>query len=355
MDGDRREKAQPRRWKTTVPRLSRFALEHLLLLPIGTAIALVWANADPDSYIPVRFALSFWVNDVAMTFFFALITKEIVEATVPGGVLHTWRRALLPLIAAVGATVVPALIHIRTAYAFDEPVLAEAWPVTFAVDLAVCYFVARVIFRPHPVIPFLLLLGIASNVFGFLLVAFFSPTRERHLVVGGLIVVAGMAIAVVLRRARVKSFWPYLLAAGGVSWWGLFWSGIHPSLALIPIMPFLPHDKRDPGFFVDAPPNAKDTLSRFEIWWRYPAQVALFFFGLVNAGVPLGALEPGTWALPIAVLVGKPLGLLLAVGLAVATGMHLPHRVGWKEASASSSAPSCCHQGSCAAKPTWAS
>ena len=59
--------------------------------------------------------------------------------------------------------------------------------------------------------------------------------------------------------------------------------------------------------------------------------MALFFFGLVNAGVPFGALEPGTLGVPIAVIVGKPLGILVAAGCAVAAGLHLPHRVGWRE------------------------
>src|SRR5262249_1173077 len=72
-----------------------------------------------------------------------------------------------------------------------------------------------------------------------------------------------------------------------------------------------------------------DALSHFEIWWRYPAQIALFFFGLVNAGVPLHALEPGTWGLAIAVIIGKPIGVLLGVGAAVMVGLHLPHKVGW--------------------------
>ena len=96
-------------------------------------------------------------------------------------------------------------------------------------------------------------------------------------------------------------------------------------------MPFLPHAARDPGFFVDASPHAKDTLSQFEVWWRYPAQVALFFFGLVNAGVPLRALEVGTWGRPIAVLIGKPIGVLLGAGAAVLLGLHLPRRVGFGE------------------------
>ena len=146
-----------------------------------------------------------------------------------------------------------------------------------------------------------------------------------------LILAGAIGIAAALRWLRVRSFWPYLLGAGSVSWFGFFWSGLHPALALVPIMPFLPHAARDPGFFVDARPDAKDTLSQFEIWWKYPAQVALFFFGLVNAGVPMGALEAGTWGLPIAVIVGKPIGLLIGVGLAMLGGLHLPHRVGWRE------------------------
>jgi Na+:H+ antiporter, NhaA family len=129
----------------------------------------------------------------------------------------------------------------------------------------------------------------------------------------------------------VESFWPFLLGAGSVSWCALYWSGLHPALALVPIVPFLPHAPRDPGFFVDARPTDRDALSQFEVWWRSPAQVALFFFGLVNAGVPLHALEPGTLGIPIAVILGKPLGVLVAAGTALAVGLHLPHRVGWRE------------------------
>jgi NhaA family Na+:H+ antiporter len=294
-----------------MPRLPQFAIEHLLLLPVSAAIALVWVNTGPESYYRFSYAISFIVNDVAMVFFFGLMMKEVAEATVRGGVLHPWRRALMPVIVAIGATLVPALSHVRLVQALEEPVLRMAWPVLFAIDVAASYFVARLIFRPHPVIPFLLLLAIASDALGFVVVA--------------------LAVAVWLRRMKVRSFWPYVLGAGGVSWFALFWGGVHPAFALVPIVPFMPHAVRDPGFFVDAPQSATDTLSRFEIAFRYPAQLSLFFFGLVNAGVPLGAIEEGTLGLPIAVLVGRPLGILMAVGLAVAAGLHLPHRIGWRE------------------------
>src|SRR4030095_6290862 len=97
-------------WRARVPRLSRFALEHLLLLPLGACIALVWVNTGPESYYRFTYAIAFAVNDVAMIFFFGLMTKEVVEATAPDVVLHPWRRALLPVIAAIGATLIPALI-----------------------------------------------------------------------------------------------------------------------------------------------------------------------------------------------------------------------------------------------------
>ncbi len=332
MPDETRVHARHRGWRGAFPRLSQFAVEHLLLLPIGAGLALIWVNVRPESYFRFSYAAAFAVNDVALVFFFALMMKEVVEATAPGGVLHTWRRALLPVIAAVGVAAIAALLHIRAAEWFDEPMLATGWPVTFAIDLAFSYFIARLIFRPHhPAIPFLILLGIASDGLGFVAVALFNPSRELHLGIGAILLLVAMTIASGLKRAKVRDFWPYLLSAGSLSWFALYWSGLHPAFALVPVMPFLPHAARDPGFFVDASPGAKDTLSRFEIFWRYPAQVALFFFGLVNAGVPLGALEEGTWALPLAVLVGKPIGLLVAAGLAVLGGLHMPRQLGWKD------------------------
>src|SRR6185503_233906 len=232
---------------------------------------------EPESYYRFTFAIAFAVNDVAIALFFALIMKEVVEATAPGGVLHPWRRAMLPVVAAVAAAAVTAIIHARMSDGLDEPMLSDGWPVSLGTDLAISYFVARVIFRQHPVIPFLLLFGIASNGLGFVSLAFFNPVRGTQLAIGMLILAAGIGVAAGLRWRRVRSFWPYLLVAGSLSWFGLFWSGLHPALALVPVMPFLPHAARDPGFFVDARPDAKDTLSQFEVWWRYPAQIALFF------------------------------------------------------------------------------
>jgi Na+:H+ antiporter, NhaA family len=317
--------------RARLPRLWHFAAEYLLLLPAGAAIALVWANVAPESYFSTTFALDFIVNDVLMVVFFGLIMKEVAEAAAPDGVLHPWRRAALPLVAALGLTIVPALVYMVVVPLFDEPRILEGWPVVFAVDLAFGYFIARLIFGRHPVIPFFVLLAICANGLALLALAMAGGVAQGHfgIVIG--LMAGAIGAAMVLRRARIKSFWPYVIVAGGLAWCALYFGGSEPALALVPIVPFLPHAHRDPGFFVDAAPEAHDTLSRFERWARHPAQLALFAFGLVNAGVPFNALYWGTWSLPVATLAAKPLGLLLGVLAALAFGLHLPRHVGWRD------------------------
>ena len=317
--------------RSAVPRLSRFVSEHLLLLPIGAALALLWVNVLPTSYYEFHYKYAFAVNEVAMVLFFAVIAKEVVEATIPGGVLHAWRRTIVPVIAAIGATIVPALLYVGFVRWADEPMLERAWTVTFATDVALAYVIARLIFPRHPAVPFVLLLALAADAFGFVAMAIFHPERDVDLALAMGFMTLALGVAAALRWSRVRSFWPYVLAPGALSWAALYLGGFHPAFALLPIMPFLPHATRDPGFFVDARPDARDALSQFEVWARHPAQIALFFFALINAGVPFRGLELGTLGVPVATLIGKPLGVLAAVAIAVLAGLHLPPRVGWRE------------------------
>lgn len=314
-----------------LPRLWHFAAEHLLLLPAGVCVALLWANALPQSYFMAALPLQFLVNDVGMVLFFGLIMKEVAEATAPGGVLHPWRRAMLPLVASLGLTVVPALVFVGLVPFFDEPRLVEGWPVILVTDVAFGYFVARLIFGNHPIIPWFVLLGICANAIGVLGLAAAGARELIRLDILITLMAAAVGVVIVLRRARVRSFWPYVLVGGGLSWCALFWGGFEPALALVPIVPFVPHAPRDPGFFIDAEPDARDPLSRFERWFRHPAQVALLLFGLVNGGIPIQALYWGTWSMPLALLAAKPIGLMAGVALALAFGLHLPRRIGWRE------------------------
>jgi NhaA family Na+:H+ antiporter len=298
---------------------------------LGTLIALVWVNVDRAGYTRISQYLQHAVNDIGMAFFFALAAKEVTEATAPQGALHSPRRAALPLAAAVGGMLGPALIFLSLTIALDRPNLERGWAIPTATDIAFSYLAARIIFgAKHAAIPFLLLLAIADDALGLLIIAAFYPTGPLRLTDFAVFLGAGMAAGWWLQHRRVKSFWPYVLGAGVLSWMGFYRGGLHPALALVPIIPFLPHAARDPGLFVDAP-NAHDTLNEFEHRFKRPVDVMLFFFGLANAGVVLGNFGPGTWFVLTSILVGKPVGILAATGVSTLVGLHLPRTVIWRD------------------------
>ena len=301
------------------------------LLLLGTVIALVWANLDRDSYVQLANALHFGVNEIGMAFFFALAAKEVVEATAPGGALHSPRRAALPLAAAVGGMLGPALIFIGLTIVFDRPNLERGWAIPCATDIAFSYLAARIVFgNNHPVIPFLLLLAIADDALGLLILAAFYPTGPLRPTDFLVFVSGGMLCAWWLKKRGTLSFWPYLLIAGTLSWIGFYRGGLHPALALVPIMPFLPHAERDPGLFVEDP-SLHDTLDEFEHWWKRPVDVMLFFFGLANAGVTFTNAGAGTWFVLLAILIGKPVGILALTALSTFGGLQRPKGVTWRD------------------------
>ena len=106
-------------------RVSGFVLDYLIALPVGCAAALLWANTLPDSYYRFAQATTFVVNDIGIVFFFALITKEVAEATLPGGALHPWRRAALPVAAAIGSVVVSIACYLAFVHNAGEHMLEE--------------------------------------------------------------------------------------------------------------------------------------------------------------------------------------------------------------------------------------
>lgn len=308
------------------------ALDQSLLLPLGAIAALFWANLAHETYAEFEHALHFAVNDIGMVFFFALATKEVVEAMAPGGELHSPRHAATPVLAAIGGMVGPALVYIALVHAFDAPELLRGWAIPCATDIAFSYLVARFVLGPrHPGIAFLLLLAIADDAFGLVILAAFYPTGPLRLGEFAVLFALALALAYLLRRFKVTSFWPYVLGAGSLCWLALFRGGLHPALALVPIVPFLPHAKRDPGLFIEAPASAHDTLSAMEHWWKVPVQFILLAFGLVNAGVELGSAGTGTVVVLGGVLLGKPIGIVTAAFLATASGLHLPKGLGVRE------------------------
>jgi NhaA family Na+:H+ antiporter len=295
------------------------------LLIVGTLLALVWANLAHESYERLAHALHFLVNDICMAFFFALATKEVVEATAPGGPLHSPRRASVPLVAAIGGMLGPALIYLFLTIQFDRPDLERGWAIPCATDIAFSYLAARLVFgATHPAIPFLLLLAIADDALGLMIIAAFYPTGALRLGEFAVLLALALGMAWWLRRRPTLGFWPYLLGPGILSWLAFFRGGLHPALALVPVIPLLPHAARDPGLFVEPAPTANDTLNRFEHWWKYPVHVILFFFGFANAGVPFTGQGAGTWFVLAAILIGKPVGIFAATEASVLVGLHRP-------------------------------
>jgi len=312
-------------------RIVRWIVANSLLLPIGAALALIWANVEYDSYERLAHALEFPINEIGMAFFFGLAMKEVVEATVPGGALHPWRRAVVPLAGAVGGMTGPAFLYVALAGWLGEPELARGWAIPCATDIAFSYLVAIAIFgRSHPAVPFLMLLAIADDALGLLILAVFYPARDVRPLVALALIGLAVAVAALLRRRAVKSFWPYVLIGGSLAWAGLFLGGLHPALALVPVVPFFPHAARDAGLFVDQP-HAHDTLNEFEHYWQTPVRVMLFAFGLANAGVPIREAGVATWVVLAAIMAGKPLGIALAVAASVTGGFHLPPRMTWRD------------------------
>ncbi len=158
--------------------------------------------------------------------------------------------------ATLGGIVGPALVYVGGAYFVGPEALQQfgrGWAVPCATDIAFSYLMARIIFGVgHPAIAFLLLLAIADDAAGLLILAVFYPSAP---VVPAwlLLTVGAMVLAVCLGKLRVHTHWAYLLGPGMISWYSFYQANIHPALGLVPIIPLIPHAHTDLGLF--APRN----------------------------------------------------------------------------------------------------
>src|SRR4029078_2559585 len=106
-----------------IMRSVRFIFDRYLLLPLGAVPAIVWANLAPESYFTTTWRLSFFVNEIGMAFFFALLAQEVTEALMPGGALHSWRKWSLPVVAAVGGMLGSVGVYLGFAHFRYETIL----------------------------------------------------------------------------------------------------------------------------------------------------------------------------------------------------------------------------------------
>jgi Na+:H+ antiporter, NhaA family len=309
----------------------RFLLENSFFLIIGTAAGLIWANVNWPSYERITHQIHFAVNDIGMVFFFGIAAKEVFEALLPGGVLASARKAAMPLLATLGGMIGPASLYVSGALLLGRSDLIRGWAIPCATDIAFSYLVARFVFgAKHPAIPFLLLLAIADDGLGLLILALFYPTGEIHLPLFAGFVAAALGVALILKRLGVTNFWPYLLISGSLSWVGFYQGGFHPALALVPVIFSMPHARTDIGVFAEGEVGA-DALNQFEHWWSNPVELILGFFGLANAGVMLSSVGTGTWLVLVGLLAGKPLGIITFSFLGRALKLSLPEGMRWAD------------------------
>jgi NhaA family Na+:H+ antiporter len=183
--------------------------------------------------------------------------------------------------------VLPALIYLALTSARGPADLARGWAIPCATDIAFSAMVARIIFPAgHRAIPFLLLLAIADDAMGLIILAVFYPSGALSFASLGVLMTAAVVVALWLRRKRVQSFWPYVLGPGALSWAALYTGGFHPALALVPVVPLMPHSRQDLGVFDEREEYQTDTLNRFEHWWTTPVQFVLLLSDSPTQALP---------------------------------------------------------------------
>jgi NhaA family Na+:H+ antiporter len=321
-------------------RALRFAVEHSLVVPFGAAIALVWANWSAERYFRFASGLAFAVNDVGMALFFALMMQDVLEATMPGGALHTWRRAALPIVAAVGGSIGAVVAYEVFVLAGDERLLVAGWPIVCGIDGGLAYLVVQLLLRKGGARPFVAMMVIVSNAIGLAVIGLHQQSAHLQMA-GPLLIACGLIVTMALARVETRMIWPQVVIGGTMLWWGFWWSGLHPALSLVPIVPFLPRSPRGLNLFADPPHGPHDSPRHVEHVLRIPVQIVLLLFALVNAGTVVRGLERGTWAVPIGALIGRPLGTVVAIAVSAGLGLRLPARLAWREVVVIALAASC--------------
>ncbi len=301
----------------------RLLSEFSIPLVIGVIVAVVWANIDPSSHDALlewspfghgsEINFHFIVNDIFMALFFGIATKEIVESVLPGGALNPPKKAVNPLLGTLGGVLGPIGVYFAWVVLRGDTTIINGWGIPTATDIALAWLVARMIFgKGHPAVSFLLLLAVADDALGLGIIAVFYPDPAHPVQPMWLLGVAGaMAASFGMKKAGLKNFWPYLIGPGVLSWYALHSAHLHPALALVPIIPFMPHATHDEGLFAEegGPEVHTDALNRFEHAFKYPVDFGLFAFGIANAGVAFSSVGEATYGVFLALLVGKTLGI----------------------------------------------
>ena len=265
-----------------------------------------------------------WINDCLMALFFLLVGLEIKREMLAGE-LASPRKAALPIAAAIGGMVAPALLY---AALNGGGTGASGWGIPMATDIAFALGIAALMGPRVPVSlkVFLAAVAIVDDIGAVLVIAVFytASIAWASLALVGAVVL----VLVLLNRAGVQHAAPYLLL-GIVLWLSVLSSGIHPTIAGVLLAFTIPASARgDESSLLEKLEHALGTPIAFFV-------VPLFAFA--NAGVPIGGAPSRGLSLPvlggvvIGLVLGKPLGISLASWLAVRMRIAtLPDSVSWR-------------------------
>jgi Na+:H+ antiporter, NhaA family len=324
-DGGRRSAI--RRALSPVERFLSVEAASGLVLLLAALLALVLANSPLRSLYhavwnaPLRLGrlslghdLHFWINDGLMTVFFFVIGLEIRRELRSGGLVEL-RRAALPVVAALGGMLAPALLYL----AFNHSGTGvRGWAVPVATDIAFAAGVLGLLGRrtPPALRVLLLALAVVDDVGAIAVIALFYSTGITW---GGLVVVAaGLGLLFGLQKLGARA--PAYLVPGLAIWVGAEMAGIHPALAGVVVgllAPLAPLEHRLHGWVAFA---------------------IMPLFALANAGVPIGGASLGGQGLPVfagitvGLVIGKPAGIVGLTWLAARMGLTaLPAGVRWRD------------------------
>ena len=269
--------------------------------------------------------LLLWVNDGLMAVFFFLIGLEI-KREIMDGELSSFDQVILPGMGALGGMVVPASIYIW--FNLGDSVAMDGWAIPVATDIAFALallgsFGARV---PVSLKVFLLTLAILDDLAAIVIIAlFYSAALSPTMLVIGAVT---LGIAAAMNRMGVTRTSSYILL-GIVLWIAVLKSGVHATLAGVLIAFCIPmRDKEGHCPLRELEHNLHEPV----------AFVILPAFAFVNAGLSLSGvsldalLQPVTLGVTSGLVLGKPLGIVLFTGVAVALGLaRLPKDVNWTQ------------------------
>ena len=300
-----------------------------IVLLVAAAAALLWANSPfAHSYhdlwnLPITLRLGefvfvrsvhFWINDALMTVFFLVVGMEI-RREIHEGALSRFDQAILPVLAAAGGVVVPALVYLGFNNVAGR---SNGWAIPTATDIAFAVGVLALLGRSIPanVRVFLLALAIIDDIIAVLIIAlFYSGGLDLN---GFIVASLGVLMALGLQRLGFGSAFAYVLPAF-VVWAGFLAAGVHPTLAGVVLGLITPVRAANSELL---PPVIR-VETALHPWVAY---AIMPLFALANAGVELRGVELAggaqfvTLGIGLALCAGKPIGVIGATWLAVRVG-----------------------------------